>query len=83
MATDIKGDNTMNEELQRAIEVAQQLPHDLQSVIAERILEEIEEMEWDAIVSKPHVQKRLSDLGDKAWENHLAGKTKKGGFGRD
>lgn len=82
MATNIKGDNTMSEDLQRAIEAAQQLPHDLQSVIAERILEEIEEMEWDAIVSKPHVQKRLSDLADKAWENHLAGKTVKGGFKR-
>jgi hypothetical protein len=33
---------------------------------AERILDEINEMEWDVIVAQPHVQKRLVELADEA-----------------
>ncbi len=51
----------MTEQLQQAIEALQRLPSDAQDTIAARILEEIEEQEWDAIVSKPHVQALAED----------------------
>lgn len=58
----------------------QRLPDDAQNAIATRILEEIEEQEWDAIVSNPHVQKRLRELGRQALEEDWAGETEEGGF---
>ncbi|GAC1354983.1 MAG: hypothetical protein NVS4B11_24900 [Ktedonobacteraceae bacterium] len=70
----------MTEQLQEAIEALQRLPADAQNTIAERILEEIEEREWDAIVSKPHIQARLRELGRQALEEDEAGETEEGGF---
>ena len=70
----------MTEQLQHAIEALQQLPPNIQNTIATRILEEIEEQEWDMIVSKPHVQARLRELGRKALEEDRAGETEEGGF---
>ena len=70
----------MTEQLQQAIEALQLLPSDAQNVIAERILEEIEEQEWNAIVSKPHVQARLRELGRQALKEDEAGETEEGGF---
>ena len=70
----------MTEQLQRAIEALQQLPASAQNTIATRILEEIEEQEWDTIVNKPHVQARLHELGRKALEEDQAGETEEGGF---
>ena len=54
-----KGVNTMTEQLRHAIEAMQRLPHEAQNAIAARILEEIEEQEWDAIVSKPRALPRI------------------------
>lgn len=68
----------MTEQLQQAIEALQQLPSDTQNTIASRILEEIEEQEWDAIVSKPQVQARLRELGRQALAED--GETEDGGF---
>ena len=70
----------MTEQLQRAIEALQQLPPNAQNTIAARILEEIEEQEWDAIVSRPRVQARLRELGRQALEEDNAGETEEGGF---
>ena len=70
----------MIERLREAIEALQRLPVDAQNVIAERILEEIEEQEWSAIVSKPHVQVRLRELGRQALKEDEAGGTEEGGF---
>jgi hypothetical protein len=41
----------MNEQLRRAVQVAQQLPDAAQNVIATRILEEIKEQERDTIIA--------------------------------
>jgi hypothetical protein len=70
----------MTEQLQHAIEALQRLPVDAQNAIATRILEEIEEQEWNTIVSKPRVQARLRELGRQALEEDRAGKTEDGGF---
>ncbi len=70
----------MTEQLQEVIEALQRLPADAQNMIAERILEEIEEREWDAIISKSHVQARLRELGRQALAEDEAGKTEEGGF---
>jgi len=70
----------MTEQLQQAIEALQRLPSDAQNTIAARILEEIEEQEWDAIVSKPQVQARLRELGRQALEEDEAGETEDGSF---
>ena len=45
----------MTEQLKKAFERAQQLPEKMQNMLAIRLLEEIEELEWEQIVSKPHV----------------------------
>ena len=70
----------MTEQLQHAIEALQRLPTNAQNAIATRILEEIEEQEWDAIVSKPTVQTRLRELGRQALEEDRVGETENGGF---
>ncbi len=70
----------MTEQLRYAIEAVQRLPDEAQDAIAARILEEIEEQEWDAIVGKPRVQTRLRELGRQALEEDKAGKTEEGGF---
>lgn len=70
----------MTEQLRQAVEQAQQMPEQVQNTIATRILEEIEEAEWDAIVSQPHVQRRLRELAQQALAEDAAGKTEEGGF---
>jgi hypothetical protein len=73
----------MTSPLQQAIEALQNLPQNEQNIIAERILEEIEELEWDAIVSKPSVKKRLRELSQEAHNDYLAGNVRSGGFGKE
>ncbi len=70
----------MTEQLRQAFDRAQQLPDAVQNALAERILEEIEEQEWEQIISKPRVQQKLVELADEAWKEHKAGKTEEGGF---
>ncbi len=54
----------ITEQLKHAIEEAQRLPEAEQNAIAARLLDEIEEREWDAIVSQPHVQNALARMAD-------------------
>jgi len=75
-----KGEVIITEQLQHAIEALQRLPAEAQNAIAQRILEEIEEQEWDVIVSKPRVQGRLRELGRQALEEEKLGEAEEGGF---
>ncbi len=43
----------MVEELRKALEVLEQLPEEEQHHIAQLVLEEIEQREWDELVSSP------------------------------
>ena len=70
----------MTEQLQQAIERLQKLPQAAQDAIAERILAEIDEQEWDAIVSKPHVRQTLCRLAEEARQQDANGETEEGGF---
>lgn len=70
----------MTEQLRQAFERAQQLPDDEQNALAERILEAIDEQEWDAIVSKPRVRQALRTLAKEARRQEAAGENEAGGF---
>ena len=50
--------------------------------LLERIQEELAEREWDAILAKPLSMKRMAEMARKARQEHMEGKTEKGGFGR-
>lgn len=73
----------MTTQLQQAIERLQQLPIEDQIAIAERILEEIDEREWDRIVSTPHVQQAINELAEEAKQQEEAGEIEEGGFAQD
>jgi hypothetical protein len=47
------------------------------------VQEELVEQEWDAIVAKPPVMKRMVELARKARQEYLEGNIVKGGFGRE
>jgi len=49
----------------------------------ERIQEELDERQWNTIVAKPQSMKRMVEMARKARQEHLEGKTKEGGFGRE
>lgn len=70
----------MTNQLQQAIERLQQLPIEEQNAIAERILEAIDEREWDKIVSTPHVQQAIIELTEEAKKQEAAGEIEEGGF---
>lgn len=70
----------MTSQLERAIERLQQLPLEEQNAIAERILEEIDEREWDKIISTPHVQQAIIELAEEAKQQEAAGEIEEGGF---
>ncbi len=70
----------MTDLLKEAFERAQHLPDTAQNTLAAHILEEIEEQEWEAIISKPRVQKKLLALAEEAWKEYEAGETEEGGF---
>lgn len=65
----------MTEQLKKAFERAQQLPEKMQNMLAIRLLEEIEELEWEQIVSKPHVRETLCILADEALGQYQRGET--------
>jgi hypothetical protein len=73
----------MTEQLRLAFEAAQRLPNDVQNTLAAHILEEIDEQEWDQIVSQTHVQQALIALADEAMRQEVAGETENGGFGNE
>jgi hypothetical protein len=70
----------MTEQLRRAFELAQQLPDDAQNALAARILEAIDEQEWDEITRKPCVRQALRSLAEQARRQEAAGETEEGGF---
>jgi len=65
------------DQLKAAYEAAEKLPLKYQDMIAEKILEEIEEAQWDEWFAQPEVSKMMDELEAKAKAQHLAGKTKK------
>jgi hypothetical protein len=70
----------MTEQLRQAFERAQQLPENVQNFLAKRLLEEIEEREWEQIVSKPHVRATVRTLAEEAFGQYQRGETEDGGF---
>ena len=70
----------MTEQLRQAFELAQRLPDEAQNALAARILEAIDEQEWDEIVSKPRVQQALRTLAEEAQKYEATGETVEGGF---
>ncbi len=70
----------MTEQLREAFERAQQLSDDAQNALAVRILDAIDEQEWDEIVSKPRVRQALRTLAEEARQQEAAGETEEGGF---
>ena len=70
----------MTEQLREAFERAQQLSDDAQNALAERILDAIDEQEWDEIVSKPRVRQALRIVAEEARQQEAAGETEEGGF---
>ncbi len=70
----------MTEQLREAFERAQQLSDAAQNELAERILDAIDEQEWDEIVSKPRVRQALRTLAEEARQQEAAGETEEGGF---
>jgi hypothetical protein len=70
----------MTEQLRQAFERAQQLPENVQNWLAKRLLEEIEEREWEQIYSKPHFQVTLRTLAEEAYGQYQQGETEDGGF---
>lgn len=70
----------MTEQLREAFERAKQLSDDAQNALAERILDAIDEQEWDEIVSKPRVRQALRILAEEARQQEAAGETEEGGF---
>jgi len=63
-------------QLKRAYEAAQKLSLKDQDMLAKKILEEIEEMEWDEIMSRPKVQEYLEKLEEKLEADIAAGRVK-------
>ncbi|HWS82940.1 MAG TPA: hypothetical protein VN207_01630 [Ktedonobacteraceae bacterium] len=49
----------MNEQLRQAVQAAQQMSEEAQNAIATRILEEIKNQEWNAIVAQPQALNKL------------------------
>jgi hypothetical protein len=79
----------MNNPVDHIVEEAEKLPYDQINALLERLRAMLDErdrrdeQEWDALTSRPGAKELMGELGDKAWEEHLAGKTREGGFGRD
>jgi DNA-binding phage protein len=71
---------TMNRLLEEAFRKAQDLPDDLQSELAEQLIEDVEnELGWQQTLSQPQGI-ALDDMAAKALEDSVQGKTRKMGF---
>jgi hypothetical protein len=66
----------MTEKLRSAFEAIQHYPADVQDEIATYILEELEEREWNMIVRKPDVSKRIREIADQALSQYQQGKVR-------
>jgi hypothetical protein len=74
---------TMTEQLRQVVEQLEQLPADAQDRLAAIIqaqLEDLEEQEWEAIVSKPQVRQAVRRLAAEARRQEEAGETEEGGW---
>lgn len=70
----------MVNQLTIAFEKAQNLPENIQELIAEKLIEDIEsELKWQETLSQP-LHTKLEDLALKALQDSLNGKTKSMGF---
>ena len=70
----------MVEELREAIEQAERQPEEIQRRIAQLITEELEEREWDALVSSPTSQRFLAHLSAGIDAQEAAGEMEDGGW---
>ena len=70
----------MVEELRRAIEEAEHLPEEAQRHIAALIEQELEEQEWEALVSSPESQRFLAELSAEIDQQEAAGEVEDGGW---
>jgi len=73
----------MTERLQQVLAKLEHLDPDQQDIIADLVeqkLEELEEREWDAIVSKPNVRNALRRMAAAAREQEAKGETEEGGW---
>jgi hypothetical protein len=61
--------------LKAAFEEAQKLPLKYQTMIAEKVLEAIEDAEWDEWLARPDVIEMLDASAEEAKAEHFAGKT--------
>jgi hypothetical protein len=66
----------MTEALRRAVALVEQLPPEHQEAIAEVILRELEEREWDGLVATPGSQRFLERLTTEARREDAAGQTR-------
>jgi hypothetical protein len=60
-----------------------EMTDDQLKAMLEKIQEELDEREWNRIVAKPRVMKRMVELARQARQEQLDGKTEEGGFGRE
>jgi hypothetical protein len=72
----------MTEQLQYAVNAAQQLSADDQNAIAARILREIEDLEWERLLATPESDAFLDRLEEEALREYQEGRTEEGGFGK-
>jgi hypothetical protein len=70
----------MVEDLRQVVELAQQQPEDVQRRIAAVIALELEQREWDALVSTPESQQLLARLAAEAREDIARGEVEEGGW---
>lgn len=61
-------------QLSQAYEQAQKLPLKYQAIIAEKILEEIEEVLWEEWLARPDIAEMLDNSAEEAKAERLAGK---------
>jgi len=61
-------------QLSQAYEQAQKLPLKYQAIIAEKILEEIEEALWEEWLVRPDIAEMLDNSAEEAKAERLAGK---------
>jgi len=62
-------------QLRQAYEQAEKLPFKYQDMIAEKILEAIEEAEWDEWLARADIAEMLDNSAEEAKAEHLTGKT--------
>ncbi len=63
----------MTQLLERAVTEILQLPEAQQDEIAERLLLELEDAKWDALLARPEAKAKLREMAAKARANYDAG----------